>query len=99
MAIGDGTTAVTTADAKLSNERYRQQVTAKTLQSDRLITMLSISPFVSHANFRIREIGVFCGAGANQTKDTGFLLARVLVDIDKNSNTILNITRQDIVTI
>lgn len=99
MAIGDGTAAVTTGDTKLANERYRQQVTAKTLQTDRLISMLSISPFVAHANFRIREVGVFCGAGANQTKDTGFLLARVLVDIDKNSNTILNITRQDIVTI
>lgn len=99
MAIGDGTTPVATSNTKLANERYRQQVTAKTLQADRVISMLSISPFVTSANFRIREIGVFCGSGASQSKDSGFLLARVLVDIDKNSNTILNITRQDIVTI
>lgn len=99
VAIGDGTAAVTRSDVKLANERYRQQVTNKSLQADKLVTMVSISPFVTAANFRIREVGIFAGAAASQTRDSGRLISRVLVDIDKNSNTILNVTRTDLITI
>ncbi len=99
MAFGDGTAAAAHSDTKLAHERYRQQITAKTRLSDRLRTMVSVSPYISASNFRIREIGVFCGSGATGAKDSGFLLARVNVDIEKTSNVVLNVTRYDIVTI
>ncbi|MDI9498234.1 MAG: hypothetical protein QM270_07100 [Bacillota bacterium] len=99
LAIGDGTSAPAITQTKLDNERYRQQVTAKTLSTDRLTTMVSISPFQTAANFRIREIAIFCGGAATMAKDSGLMLSRALVDIEKNSNTILNIMRQDIVTL
>lgn len=97
MAFGDGTTPAAIGNTKLDNERYRQQITAKTLSADRLTSTVSVSPYQTGANFRIREIGIFCGAGATPAKDSGLLLSRVIVDIDKNSNTILNVIRQDIV--
>ncbi len=99
MAFGDGTTAPTHSDTKLVHERYRQQITAKNLLSDRLRTMVSVSPYIAASNFHIREIGIFCGSGATSVKDSGFLLARVIVDIEKNSNVVLNVTRHDIVMI
>ncbi len=99
MAFGDGTTAVTMNDTKLANERYRQQITAKSMTDTELITTVSVGPFISDANFNIKEIGVFGGNNASSAKDSGNLLARVLVDIDKNSNVILNVTRIDKVII
>lgn len=99
IAFGDGTAEPTQADVKLANERYRQQVTSKSLQADRLVTMVSVSPFVTAANFRIREVGIFSGSGASQTRNSGTLISRILVDIDKNSNTILNVHRTDLITI
>ncbi len=99
MAFGDGTTPVTINDTKLANERYRQQITAKSLQDTELITTVSVSPFVNDSNFNIKEIGVFGGDDATNEANSGNLLARVLVDIDKNSNVILNVTRIDKVII
>ncbi len=99
MAFGDGTTSPTRTDTKLANERYRQQITARSIQTDRLKTTVSVSPFIEASNFNIKEIGIFCGSTATTTKDSGYLLSRVLVDIDKNSNVTLNVTRYDILTI
>ncbi len=99
MAFGDGTTPPNRTDKKLANERYRQQITARSIQTDRLKTTVSVSPYIEDSNFNIKEIGVFCGSTATTEKDSGYLISRVLVDIDKNSNVTLNVTRYDILTI
>lgn len=98
FAFGDGTNAAAPTDTKLQNELFRKQVTQ--LQTTSASTVQSIvSLTIGEANFTIREIGVFCGAEASATANTGLLLSRVNVNIDKNSNIVLNIVRSDVCTI
>lgn len=94
FALGTGTTAPSVSQTQLANEQFRKQVTQRTASGYDVITTCSIG--AGEANFHIYEIGVFCGDSATDTADTGLMLSRVLVDIDKNSNMILNIIRTDI---
>lgn len=98
FAFGDGTTPASINDTKLVNERFRKPVTQTLKTSDTTVQTI-VNLLADEANFVIREIGVFCGPAASLTKDTGVLLSRVNVNLDKNSNLILNIVRQDITTI
>lgn len=98
FAFGDGTNAAAPSDTKLQNELFRKQVTQ--LQTTSASTVQSIvSLTIGEANFGIKEIGVFCGPEANAAANTGLLLSRVNVNIDKNSNIVLNIVRSDVCTI
>jgi hypothetical protein len=98
FAFGDGTKAPTPNDTKLENELYRKQITR--ISTSGLGTVTStVSLGAQEANFLIREIGVFCGPEAKSDANTGTLLSRVAVNIDKNSNLVLNVTRQDICNI
>ena len=97
FAFGDGTTTATVNDTQLVNELFRKQVTAKTRGNNYVQSVVSLGG--NEANFTIREIGVFCGPAATEAANTGTLLSRVNVNIEKNENLVLNITRMDTVQI
>lgn len=98
FAFGTGTAAATIDDTKLQNEIARKIATKITKLNDTTVqSIVSLSP--SECNFTIREIGVFCSPAATTDPDSGILLSRVNVNIQKNDNLTLNIVRQDIVTI
>lgn len=94
FAIGVGTSAPTVEDRQLENERYRKQVTSfNEIAPGVLQTTVSLG--ATEANWTIREIGVFCGEDATNEANTGLLLSRVAVNIEKNTNMVLNIVRTD----
>ena len=97
FAVGTGTATPTRTDTALVSEQFRKQVTQQSQSRSGLDCMLTsvCSLSANEANFHIREVGVFCGAGATGVANTGDLLSRVLVDFTKNSNQILNIYRVD----
>ena len=98
IAFGTGSTAATVNDTKLETEVFRKQATQLALISPGVVrTVVSLGEY--EANVRIREIGVFGGPSAYRRADSGTLLSRAVVDIDKNSNIIVNIIRTDICTI
>ena len=98
FAFGTGTATPAVTDTQLGNEQFRKQLTAiaepnnSTVQSTCSLTS-------AEANFVIKEIGVFCGPSATSAANSGTLMSRVAVNIDKNSNMILNVVRSDICTI
>lgn len=98
FAFGTGTTQPTVNDTQLADEQSRYPVTKQNLISPGIVeTICSIPP--SESNFDIKEIGVFCGPNATSAANTGLLLSRVLANIPKNTNTVVNIIRRDITTI
>lgn len=98
FAFGDGNAPPTPSDTKLENELYRKQIT-RISPSGTGTVLSTVSLGAQEANFLIKEIGVFCGPNATASANTGTLLSRVAVNIDKNSNLVLNIARQDICAI
>ena len=98
IAFGTGSTAATANDTKLVAEVFRKQVTQLVLLSPSEVrTVVSLGQ--NEANVHIREIGVFAGPSAYDQADSGTLLSRVVVEIDKNSNIIVNVVRTDTCTI
>lgn len=98
FAFGTGTAAVTVNDTQLASEQFRKVVTQSSNPSDGVVqTVVALA--TSEANFNIKEIGVFAGPNASSTANSGTLISRILVDIDKNSNIALNIIRTDTCTI
>jgi hypothetical protein len=95
FAFGTGTTPPAVTDTRLQAEQFRKQLTAQSEPSAGVVQS-TCSVTAQEANFVIREIGVFCGASATSTANSGTLLSRVAVNIDKNSNIILNVVRSDI---
>lgn len=93
FAFGTDGTAATAAQTKLGAEQFRKQLTQKSENGGTVTTAVSLQP--NEANFVIREIGVFGGADASGTADSGTMLARTTVNIDKNDNLVINITRTD----
>lgn len=94
IALGDDSTPATPTQTQLGNELFRKQVTQIATVGAETRTLLSVG--VTEALFRIREIGVFCGASASSTPGSGTMISRVVVDITHNSNIVLNIIRTDI---
>lgn len=98
FAFGTGTAQASVNDTQLGVEVLRKQVTQITQPSAN--TVQSICSLSSgEGNFVIREIGIFCGPQATDVANSGVLLSRVNVNIDKNSNMVLNIVRSDVCTL
>lgn len=98
FAFGTGDRAVTVNDTSLQNEVYRKQITQISNPNPGIVqTVVSLGS--QECNYNIREIGVFSGPDAVGTTDSGTLLSRVLVNIDKNTNIVLNVVRTDTCTI
>lgn len=98
FAFGTDATAATSSDTKLGAETLRKQVTNITQTSPSTVRSI-VSLGTQEGNFHIREIGVFVGPNATEAADSGTLLSRVVVDIDKNTNLVVNVIRSDICTI
>lgn len=99
FAFGSGTTPATPNDTQLENEQLRKQVTQISNPTNGTVSSVLSLGSTEANNFAIREIGVFCGAGATATANSGTLLSRIVTQIDKNSNIVLNVVRSDICTI
>lgn len=97
FAIGTGGAAPTLDDTQLAAEVFRKQVTQLTVADGTVTSIVSIG--ANEANYVIREIGVFCGSSATEDANTGLMISRVAVFVDKNTNLVLNIIRKDICTI
>lgn len=97
FAFGDSTTAPTINDTALGNELFRKQITSVSSNAGTVQTICSLGS--ADANFTIREIGIFCGPSASATPNSGTLLARAIVNIEKNSNITMNIVRSDVCTL
>ena len=93
FAVGDGTTASSVSDTQLENERERVAVTALSSSGTDTTSVTVFSPQV--ANFRIREIGVFCGSSATSTANSGIMISRINVDFTKTANITMNVNRID----
>lgn len=98
FAFGTGTTQPTASDTQLEAEIYRKQVT-QLMQSSAGVVTSVVSLGSLECNYHIKEIGVFCGPSATGTANTGTMLSRVLFDVDKNTNIVLNIVRTDTCTL
>ena len=97
FAFGDDTTPPAVSDVTLGNELFRKQITTITASGGNVQSIVNLGS--AEANFTIREIGVFCGPLATATANSGTLLARVAVNIPKNSNITMNIVRTDVCTL
>ena len=98
FAFGTDSTPATSSDTQLGAETLRKQVTNITQTSPSTVRSI-VSLGTQEGNFYIKEIGVFVGPNATGEANTGTLLSRVVVDIDKNSNLVVNVIRSDICTI
>lgn len=97
FAFGTGSTSPTIDDTQLEAEVYRKQVTR--ISADGGVVTSIVSLGAAEANYNIREIGVFCGSSASAAADSGLMISRVIVQIEKNTNIVINITRKDTCTI
>ena len=96
IAIGtDGTTA-TAEDTHLYSEVFRSTPASKTVMDGYMQTIWVLTP--EQGNVRIREVGVFAG-DATLEADSGSLLSRLVVDIDKTESLEITMVRRDYVTI
>lgn len=96
LAVGDGATPATAEDTALENEIFRSVPTSKTILDGYMQTIWVLT--TEQANFHIREIGVFAGS-ATSVADSGSLLSRVIIDIEKTANIELTFIRRDYVNI
>lgn len=94
FAFGTGDEAVTPEDTALDLEVYRKQIT-QMQNPEAGVVQTVVSLGAQECNYHIREIGVFAGPDAAITAGSGTLLSRILVDIEKNTNIVLNIVRTD----
>lgn len=82
VAVGDDPSPNTLATEKLGNELFRKRPTTSYKDGDKPVWETFFTQ--DEANFRWRELGLF--AGSNLDKDSGRLVARVVVDETKNDN-------------
>jgi len=82
MATGTGTATALKSDTKLQTEAFRKAPASKTRQDTKFICKLSLAS--NESNFTITEIGTF--ANGTGTADSGTLISRANVNIEKNAN-------------
>lgn len=101
FALGDGSDIATATQTKLTNERFRKQVTSKErpIGENYIESIVSLSSSDANDIGTIKEIGVFAGKHATSVKDSGNMISRIVVNIEKFENKIINIMRRDIITI
>lgn len=97
FAFGDNDTPANAGQTALGNERFRKQITAQQTVIGGVITTCALRS--DEANFNIKEIGVFCGTSATASANTGGMMSRVIVDINKNDNLQINVLRTDYISI
>lgn len=96
LAVGTGTTPASASDTQLQSEQFRMIPTSKSLQTDYEQTIWVIPTNIG--NFTYKEIGVFAGT-ATATANSGTLLSRININIEKTSSMEVTFIRKDYVTI
>lgn len=81
IVIGDSSNPVSLGDVALHNELARKPITS--MENDNGTAYLEIYLSEAEANFHWREVGLI--AGGSDELGTGTLIARCLVDEDKDS--------------
>lgn len=99
FAFGTDPTAAAPTQTQLVSEQFRKQVTTKERPAGQNYVESVVSLGSPDANFHIREIGVFAGGSASTSANSGNMISRIVVDIEKFENKIINIIRRDIITI
>ena len=97
LALGTGNTAVTNSDTTLDTEIFRTPVTSQTKTGTGAVQ----TDFVvldSEAVASIEEVGIFGGASATASADTGVLISRILWSKVKTNSEELNIVRTDTIS-
>lgn len=96
LAVGTGTDPATAEDTELQDEMFRIIPTYQSIADDYVQTIWVVPPQIG--NFTYREIGVYCG-NATAEADSGMLLSRINVNIEKTSSMEITFIRRDYVMI
>lgn len=96
LAVGTGDTPAQASDTHLATEIFRSMPTQKSIIGNYLQTIWVIPP--DSANAYIREIGVFAG-DATTTPDSGTMISRINLNIEKTESMEITFIRRDYVLI
>ena len=96
LAVGTGSVQAQSTDTILDAEVFRSVPTQKSIVGNYMQTIWVIPNDL--ANEHLREIGVFAGE-ATSTPDSGTMLSRINIDIDKTSSMEITFIRRDYVII
>ena len=96
LAVGTGAEPAQATDTQLEAEIYRGIPTQKT-KHDGYVQTIWVIP-TTLANTTLREIGVFAG-DATTEQDSGTMLSRMNINIEKTSSMEITFIRRDYVTI
>ena len=97
VALGDNNTAPAATDTILYNEQFRTPFVSQTkTDTGELTTDFYVTDV--EANFEFEEMGIFAGAAASATENSGILLSRVLYNYTKTSSIEILIRRVDTIS-
>lgn len=96
LGIGKGDAPASATDTQLGTEVFRVVPTTQTI-SDGYVQTIWVIP-TQIGNFTYKEIGVFCG-DATTTLNSGTMISRVNVNIEKTSSMEITFIRRDYVII
>lgn len=93
IAVGTDSTPPANGNTQLGAEVARKAVTFEKRTGELLATVFFDD---TEANVLIRELGLFGGSAATGAVDSGILVARAVVSINKTNQHSLTITRRDL---
>ena len=96
LAVGTDSTPATAQDTALGAEIFRSVPTAKTVVGTYTQTFWVLT--TAQANDTLREIGVFIG-DASSTPNSGTLMSRINITLEKNDTMEVTFIRKDYVII
>lgn len=96
LGIGTGDTPASATDTQLGTEVFRVIPTSQTIVDNYVQTIWVIPTQIG--NFTYKEIGVFCGT-ATTSLNSGTMISRVNVNIEKTSSMEITFIRRDYVII
>lgn len=96
LGIGTGDAPASATDTQLGTEVFRVIPTSQTIVDNYVQTIWVIPTQIG--NFTYKEIGVFCGT-ATTTLNSGTMISRVNVNIEKTSSMEITFIRRDYVII
>lgn len=97
FAVGTDDTPATANDTKLGTEVFRSVPTYQEKTTAGLVTTWVLT--AEQANYYLKEIGVFIGTTASITPDTGIMMSRINIDIQKTSAVEITFRRTDYIMI
>lgn len=96
LAVGTDSTASTQNDTRLGAEVFRSSPTSVTVNSGYTRTIWVLTN--EQANYNLREVGVFIGL-ASASPNTGTLMSRINININKTDSQEIMFIRDDYINI